>query len=77
MGNSRVAASLTALTCAAAFAAAPAYGEDAATNTFVPGGHAVELSLASGQGTPLAPGLYSSTLPVDATSRYVLSLIHI
>lgn len=71
MGNSRVAASLTALTCAAAFAAAPAYGEDAATNTFVPGDHAVELSLASGQGTPLAPGLYSATLPVDASSRYV------
>lgn len=52
--------------------AAPAVGADglADGNGFVVGGQAVDLSVASGQGTKLAPGLYSATMPVDETPRY-------
>lgn len=53
--------------------AAPAASAEALAdgNGFVPGGKRVNLSVASGQGTPLAPGLFSSTLPVDETPRYI------
>lgn len=53
---------------APAWSASPALADG---NAFVPGGQAVSLSLASGKGTPLDPGLYSTTLPVDETSRYI------
>lgn len=59
-----------ALSCAA-----PAWSADtqlAEGNGFVPGGAKVDLSIASGEGSKLSPGLYSSTLPVDETPRYAV-----
>lgn len=67
-------AMLTLGALAALTSGVPAWGATPALadgNGFVPGGQAVDLSLASGKGTPLDPGLYSTTLPVDQTSRYI------
>lgn len=72
--RARHGATLTLGTVVALTSAAPAWGATPALadgNGFVPGGRAVDLSLASGKGTPLDPGLYSTTLPVDQTSRYI------
>lgn len=58
-----------ALAGAAPAWSAPNYAEG---NGFVPGGKDIgDLSVASGQGTKLDPGMYSSTLPVDENSRYI------
>ena len=71
--RARKALAATAVTVGlATTSAAPAWSAPklADGNGFATGGKSIDLRVASGDGTPLDPGMYQTTLPVDETSRY-------